>query len=138
MHTIKTSKHYKYLSAFFAFLIWGGWAFYINHEEESYTGVISGVVQGSCSFIITLLIAYFVTFQFNKFTNGIARVVLPPIITVCITGSMLIAIHIIAGTPAILYTVSPALTVALLFSFYTVYKLHLASQQQRKNNETEQ
>jgi len=137
MGTIQTSKHYQYLSAFLAFLLWGGWAFLINNDGESDSGVISGITQGSCSFMITLFIAHFITFQFNKLSNGVMRIVLPPIITVGITGTMLVIIHIIVGTPEILYTVAPALTVALLFAFYTVYKLHVASQQMRKSNDAE-
>lgn len=135
MSTIHISKHYRYLSAFLAFLLWGGWAFYINYDENSHAGVISGISQGSCSLIITLLITYFITFQFNKFSHCIFRIILPPVITVSITGSLLILIHIMVGTPSILFTVSPALTVALLFSFYTVYKLHLASQPQGRIND---
>lgn len=135
MSTIHTSKLYRYLSAFFAFLLWGGWAFFINDDENSHTGVISAITQGSFSFIITLFMTHFITFQFNKFSNGIVRIVLPPVITVSITGTMLILIHIMAGTPSILYTVSPALTVALLFSFFNVYKLHLASQIQGRIND---
>jgi len=135
MSTIHTSKHYRYLSAFLAFLLWGGWAFFINDVGDSYTGVISGITQGSCSFIITLLMTHFIAFQFNKFPSGLCRIVLPPVITVSITGTMLIFIHIMAGTPSILLTVSPALMVALVFSFYTVYKLHSMSQRQGKTND---
>ncbi len=135
MSTIHTSKKYNYLSAFLAFFLWGSWAFYVNTDGVSQTGVISAITQGTYSFIITLLMTHFITFQFNKFSDGIFRIVLPPVITVCITGTILIYIHKMAGTPSILLTVSPALTVALLFSFCTVYKLHLESQLQREKND---
>ncbi len=135
MSTTHTSKKYNYLSAVFAFLLWGGWAFYINNDGKSYLGAISGITQGSYSFIITLLMTHLITFQFNKFSRGIFKIIVPPVVTVSITGSALILIHLIAGTPSILLTVSPALTIALLFSFYTVYKLHLANQLQRKTDD---
>lgn len=135
MSTSQITKLYKYLSALLAFLLWGGWAFYINHDAESYSGLISGITQGSCSFIITLLMTQFIVLQFNRFASGMFRIVLPPVITVSITGTFLVLIHIMVETPSILFTVSPALTVALLYSFYTVYKLHLSSQIQRENND---
>jgi len=138
MSTIQTSKKYNYLSAFAAFFLWGSWAFFINNDGASHTGVISAMTQGSYSFIITLLMTRFLTFQFNRFSEGIFRIVLPPVITVCITGTILIYIHKMAGTPSILFTVSPALTVALFYSFYTVYKLHLESQLQRENNDQQE
>ena len=135
MNSIHTSKKYNFLSASLAFLIWGSWAFFINDDGVSHSGVVSAITQGSYSFIITLLMTHFITFQFNRISNGIYQIIVPPVITVSISGTILIYIHKMAGTPSILFTVSPALTVALLFSFYTVYKLHLESQLQRENND---
>jgi len=118
-------------------LLWGGWAFFINDDGDSHSGIISGTAQGSCSFIITLFMTHSIAIQFNKFSSGIFRIFFPPVITVGITGTMLISVHIMVGTPSILVTVSPALTVALVFSFFTVYKLHVASQEQGRINDQE-
>lgn len=130
MSTIQTSIPYRYLSAFLAFLLLGGWAFYINDHGDSHTEIIPGIILGSCSFIITLIMTHFISFQFNKFSSGILRIVLPPVITVNITGSMLILWQ------GHIQFCLPPLIVALLFNFYTVYKLYLKSQLQREVNDT--
>lgn len=129
MHNIQTGKYYTFISALLAFLLWGGWAFYINNGSS---GNKSGITQGTCSFIITLLMTHSIAFQYNKLSNAILKTIFPPLITVSITGSILVSIHIIVGTPSVFYTVSPALTVALIFSFFTVYKLHSSGQKHRK------
>ncbi len=126
MSNIQTSKHYAVISALLAFLLWGGWSFYINDAGGYKTRVISGGTQGAYSFMITLLMTNFITFQYNKLSNTIFKILLPPFITVGVTGTMLVFIHIMVGTPSIFYTVSPALTVAFLFSFLTIYKLHFS------------
>ncbi len=135
MSTIHTSKHYRYLSAILAFLLWGGWAFFVNHDMESNSGAIAAITQGSYSFIVTLLMTHLIAFQFNKLSSSILRIILPPVMTVGITSIILIYVHTMAGTPSILLTVSPALTAALLFSLYTTYKLHVASLLQREDND---
>ncbi len=134
---IHTTKLYKYLSAFFAFLLWGGWAFYINHNAINHSGLISGIVQGCCSFVITLIITHFIVIQFNWFTNNIAKIILPPVITISFTSFFLVLIHSLAGTPSILYTVLPAISIAFLFAFFTVYKLHKTSQLQDKSDDNQ-
>ena len=132
MNNINTSKQFTYISALLAFILWGGWAFYVNGESGNEARILSGITQGTFSFIITLLMTKVIAYQYNKFSRVIFKIFFPPIITVSITGTLLILIHVKVGTPAILKTVSPALTVALLFSFFTVYKLHLESIRLRK------
>ncbi|OTG67190.1 hypothetical protein [Acinetobacter silvestris] len=122
---IKTSRSYNLISACFAFLLWGGWSFYINTQQGSLKhGIISGLIQGICSFVITLFMTFIIDQQFNYFKNLTAKLLLPPILTVLCTGSLLILIHHLIGTPSILYTLSPILTVAFLFAIFTNFKLY--------------
>ncbi len=122
---IRNTQRYNFLSAFFAFLLWGGWSFYINMSQGGLkTGIISGLAQGICSFIITLFITFLIEKQFNFYKSVPARLILPPVCTVLFTGSCLVLVHTLIQTPAILKTVAPALTVALLFAFVTNIKLY--------------
>lgn len=118
----RTSKQYNLISAFFAFCIWGGWSFYIN-DSSIFTRTISGLAQGISSFIITLIMVNFVTWIFYKNYFPSLRLILPAVLTVTCTGSVLIAVHFLVGTPNILKTVTPALSFAFMFCLYTSYKL---------------
>ena len=125
--SIKTNSHYNLTSAVLAFLLWGGWSFYINSKIGSLGhGIISGVTQGICSFIITILITFLIDKQFNYFKNDTIKLFLPPICTILLTGSFLTTVHYLIGTPSIIYTLTPILTVAFLFAVVTNLKLYKA------------
>ena len=119
---LKTTKQYNLLSASLAFFIWGGWSFYIN-DASIFFRVTSGLVQGISSFIITLTMVKIVAWFYYKLHFTKLRFILPAMVTIFCTGSVLIAIHYIIGTPYILKTVTPALSVAFIFCLYTSYKL---------------
>jgi hypothetical protein len=127
-----TSKRYELLSALAAFLIWGGWAFYINDGLGPGVRFTSGLAQGTASTIITMVMVRSVTKIYRQLPDSILRLILPGIITVSITGSALAFIHYMVGTPRIISTISPVLTVAFAFCVYTAYKLHKT---QRTNND---
>ncbi|MDC4779337.1 hypothetical protein NQ848_15305, partial [Acinetobacter baumannii] len=58
---LRNTKYYKFASAIFAFLLWGGWSFYINTQVSNLVrGVVAGLVQGVSSFTITLFIAFLI------------------------------------------------------------------------------
>lgn len=123
--TIKNTQRYHFLSAFFALTLWGSWSFYVNNQIAGIkSGLISGVAQGICSFLITLFMTFFIEKQFNFYHQSWAKFLLPPVITIFITGSCLITVHLLIHTPNIIKTISPALTVALIFAFFTNIKLY--------------
>lgn len=122
MSDLKTSKQYNLLSASLAFFIWGGWSFYIN-DASIFSRVTSGLAQGISSFIITLIMVKIVTWFYYRIYFKQLRFILPAMATVFCTGSVLITIHYLIGTPYILKTVTPALSVAFIFCLYTSYKL---------------
>jgi len=116
----KTSFIYNLGSALFAFILWGGWAYFINNN------MISALTQGTASFIITLFLVHAVTRLYHNLStkvNGNIQLLLPAIITVSFTGTCLFIVHLIAGTAHITKTIAPALLVAFLFCVYTAYKL---------------
>jgi hypothetical protein len=132
-NAIRTSKFFNYLSALFAFILWGGWAYYINHSHSPDSGITSGIAQGSASFIITLFMVHLVTHLYHKFRRPIAKILMPALVTVSFTSVCLINIHLLVGTPQILYTVLPALSIAFVFCLYTSFKLHKISQINHQN-----
>ncbi len=117
-------------SAFFAFVVWGGWAFYINSSPNPTTSIKAGIIQGSASFIITLLMVRSVAWLFTQWPKSHLQLWLPALITVGFTGTCLVSIHYVAGTPHIFHTVAPPLSVAFMFCLLTTYKLRKINQKQ--------
>lgn len=124
---LKTSSKYNLLSAAIAFALWGGWACFINGGFGA-VGMRSGLTQGAASFIITLFMVRSVAWLFSRMPNTILQVLAPGMITVAFTGSGLAAVHYLVGTPEIIKTISPALSVAFIFCVYTSLKLGKANQ----------
>lgn len=110
---------FKFVSALSAFVLWGGWAYFINGGSQHAISLKSGLIQGSASFIITLLMVHAVTWLYRQLPPGSRQLWLPSVITILCTGSGLATIHLLAGTPRILATIAPALLVALGFCLLT-------------------
>ncbi len=119
----KTSKRYNLYSAFIAFVLWGGWAYYINVTNGFFTGLTSGLVQGTFSFVMTLVIVFIVSKIYNQLNHRALQLLLPPIMTVIGTSIPLVAIHSLMGTPYILKTIAPALSVSFIFCVMTTLNL---------------
>ncbi|MFT6103281.1 MAG: hypothetical protein ACJA2B_001732 [Candidatus Endobugula sp.] len=122
---IRVSLAFNFLSAVLAFVLWGGWAFYINNTSE--TRFVSATTQALASFGITFILVHMVTYIFHLLPVTPMRIALPAAISVSITGSGLVVAHTLAGTPRIFFTIAPALAVAFVFCVYTALKLHRAT-----------
>ncbi len=121
---VQTSRLYNIFSAVLGFIMWGGWAYYINGGHGIGTRITAGLAQGTATFVITLFMIKLVTFFYMKLPGfGIFRLILPSVFTIAITGTCLTLIHVCIGTPNIFLTVAPALTMAFLFCLYTTFKL---------------
>ncbi len=102
------------------FLLMGGWAFYANRAHEMPTPLIAGVVQGLLTATITLFLKRIIEGIFHR-TSGFQRLVLPPLAAFLISVVLLSVIHRLAGTPAVLATISVPISVSTLYAFlYTV------------------
>jgi len=132
-NTLQTSRTFNMLSALMAFLLWGSWSYYINDNNTDYSGIISGLTQGTASLMITLFMLRFVTYLYHQYQHPVAKQLMPAIVTVSITSLCLVSIHTLIDTPNILYTVAPALSVAFVFCLYTAFKLHKINQLQGFN-----
>jgi hypothetical protein len=101
-----------------AFVLWGGWAAYINSQHGTAEAVRSAIAQGIASFVITIFLTFSVARLHGVLRQRFARAVLPALATVTLTGSLLVALHSLAGTPEVLATVVPPITVAALYCLY--------------------
>jgi len=127
---VRTSRRFNLISAALAFLLWGGWAFFVNSRAAAGSGappIVSGVTQGIGSFCITLMMVRSVSWLYHQLPANSLRLVLPALITVCITGTVLLVAHTLVGTANIIGTIAPALTVAFCFNLFTTFKLREAA-----------
>lgn len=121
---VRASGLYKLVSAAAAFVLWGGWAWYINGADGEWNTLLTAFAQGASSFLITLVIVALVTRLYHFFTHPLARVWLSAIVTVTLTASLLVLVHHLVGTGQLLYTILPPSSVAFLFCLFTSIKLY--------------
>jgi ABC-type Na+ efflux pump permease subunit len=115
---------YKLGSAFFAFLLWGSWAWYANGANGEWTTLLTAIAQGISSFIVTLVLVELVMRLYHLFKHPLARILLSALIVTMLSASLLLFIHLGVGTKQILQTIIPPSTVAFLFCLYTSIKVH--------------
>jgi len=116
---------YTLFSSFAALFGWGGWAYYINDKADPTMGLMSGLTQGLSSFFITLVTVIIVTKIYNKLDSKISKLMLPAIAVVSFLTITLVLVHMKVGTPMILLTIAPSLTITFLFCVATAYKLSM-------------
>ena len=122
MNGVRTSRRFNVMSAVAALILWGGWAWWTNGTSS----IVSALAQGTFSFCMTLGMVAIVTRLFHYFKNPLARSVLPGILMVSLSASILTAVHWWVQTPHIFQTIAPALTVAFGFCLLTCQKLERA------------
>ncbi len=119
----KTTKSYQIFSATFAFILWGGWGYYVNSNHSNFTGLTSGLTQGIISFVLTLSVVYLVTYFYNRIPQKVLRISFPPIAAIMCFSGVSASVHYFADTPHILISMSPSLLMALIFAYLTIYQL---------------
>ena len=105
-----------------AFLAMGGWAAFANRLHPMPGPLIAGIVQGSLSAAITLVLKRMIEATALRL-SGTASLVLPPLIAVVLSLAVLGTIHALAGTPEIAATIALPASVTALYS--TIYSLAL-------------
>jgi len=119
----KTSRLYDWGAALLAFVVWGGWAFYVNQPAGLAVGLTSGAAQGTVSMLMTLVMIRAVTLIFRHLSNRLLQLTLPTILTVGAAAGFLMLVHSQVGTPNIFWTIFPSLSMAVPFCAYTSYQL---------------
>ena len=98
------------------FLLMGGWAIFANRAHAMPAPVIAGLVQGLLTATITLFLKKIIEGIFHR-TTGWLRLALPPLAAFLVSVVLLTVIHTVAGTPALLATISVPVTVSTIYAF---------------------
>ena len=119
MSALKTIREWAATSTVahvgFAFLAMGGWAVFANRAHPMGQALLSGLVQGTVSALLTLGLKKFLEW-FNARLTGPAALVLPPLITAATILAILVSAHTLAGTPEIAATIAVPFTVSTSYA----------------------
>lgn len=106
----------------FAFIAMGSWAAFANRTHPMPAPLLAGLIQGTLSAVITLLLKRGIEALARRF-SGLTALLAPPLIAGAVSASLLTAIHTIGGTPEIARTIAVPLTVAT--SYAALYNFSL-------------
>lgn len=109
----------------FAFVAMGGWAVFANRVHPMPRPLLSGVVQGTVSALLTLCLKSVIDALSRRF-SGCLRLWAPPLLACLVTTGILLAMHALAGTPEILPTIAVPLFVST--SYAAVYNCSVSRQ----------
>jgi hypothetical protein len=104
----------------FAFLLMGSWAVFANRTHALTMALQAGVVQGALSSAITFSLKKAIDFLSARM-SGLASLLAPPVIACSVSLCVLVAAHVIAGTPEVAATIAVPFSVA--FSYALLYSL---------------
>lgn len=105
-----------------AFLLMGGWAVFANRMHAMPAPLVAGVVQGVLSGCITYGLKRAIEALARRF-EGIAALVVPPLVAAAVSLVALTTIHWLSRTPEIAATIAVPLTVST--SYAALYSLAL-------------
>jgi hypothetical protein len=99
----------------FGFFAMGGWAVFANRDHALGQALLSGLVQGTISGLLTLGLKKFLEW-FNARLSGPSVLVLPPTVTAATILAILVTAHALAGTPEIAATIAVPFTVSTSYA----------------------
>ena len=103
-------------SAAAGFVAYGSWAYWVNADHGSAVGLRAGLVQGSWSFSLTLVMTLAMEWLLTSLeTTGIAAL-LTFLITILVLFAGSFGVNWLAGTPEILITILPGFAVGAVYS----------------------
>jgi LytS/YehU family sensor histidine kinase len=99
----------------FGFLAMGGWAVFANRDHALGQALLSGLVQGTISGLLTLGLKKFLEW-FNARLAGAMALFGPPLVTAASILAILVTAHALAGTPEIAATIAVPFTVSTSYA----------------------
>ena len=122
----KTIMNSTFVHVGFAFLAMGSWAVFANRAHPMPEPLIAGLVQGTLSGTITLVMKKALEALSRKlFAKQMIKgaLFLPPLIVCSISLMVLVGAHLAAGTPELVATI--ALPFSVAFSYACLYAYNL-------------
>ena len=112
--------HQSWVHVAAGFMLMGSWAAFANRAFDMPAPLLAGVVQGCLTAVITLFMKRAIEAVAGRFT-GPAGYVLPVLTAGAISAGILAPIHWLAGTPALLATISVPFCVSSTYAaIYTM------------------
>lgn len=114
------------LSAFIAFVGYGGWAYIANISHGADMATRSALVQGSYSFTITLILSLLIEYLFSFGAKKLSQVFLTCFLTCLMLYVSSWGINYIARTPNIIMTILPGAIIGTVYTIaycLTLYRL---------------
>jgi len=99
----------------FAFLAMGGWALFANSGHGMAAAWPPAVSQGVLSGLITLVLKRSLEALRGRFPGALAYI-LPPAITASAVLALLVAVHMLIGTPEVARTIAVPWSVSTLYA----------------------
>ena len=106
-----------------AFVLYGGWAFIANRSHGTGDGLRALVAQGSISFVSTLTITMIMEWAFGNSGPPWGRAARAFLSGCAVMYALTIGVHLLVGTPEIVATVVPVLTLGTIYC--AVYSVSL-------------
>jgi hypothetical protein len=114
-------------SAIAAALLYGAWAFVVNTGHGVPRALRAGLTQALLSFVQTLLMTLLMETLFRLPRRPWVGGVLAASGALVVASTVSVTVHVVAGTPELLQTVAPVLSLgALFFVLYSLNLLRLA------------
>lgn len=114
---IQTTKGRAHMNALGAAIFWGCWGFSMNYEHGVDLAIQVGLTQGGLNFITNLVGTYILEFFYFNFSR---RPWLQGIIafvgTYSITLTVILAAHWYVGTPELLKTIGPSVSIGMVMT----------------------
>jgi hypothetical protein len=115
----------------FGFFAMGAWAVFANRGHPLEQALLAGLVQGIISGTLTLFMkkglermsAMLFRGRNHEGGRNIAALIVPPLVTATVIGTILVTAHTLAGTPEVLATIAVPFTVSTTYAI--LYNLRL-------------
>ena len=110
------------------FLFYGAWAFFINFSHGWDSAITAAFTQGGYSFTITLVLALVIEFLFQRLSSTSITALWRNVWVFIVGFSLLlftsVGINLLTGTPEVVWTVLPGLTVSAVYTVMYILTLN--------------
>lgn len=111
---IQTTGGRAQFNAVSAACLWGTWGFLMNVEHGTDIALKVAMAQGGLNFITNLVGTYILEYFYFTFSrNPITQGTIAFFGTYCVTMSVIIPVHLWVGTPELLRTIGPSVSISM-------------------------